>query len=140
MKIRRGKRTDFPVLMTLLTPTATEEPDKAQARYWRRLASDPMHDFYVAEQEGIIRGMVLVSYIRSLTHQRWQAILDLAVPVSAACDIAQELLNFAKMRARKRGCQHLLACVNTHERQEQLALLLRAGFLCTGEVLSCGLQ
>jgi N-acetylglutamate synthase-like GNAT family acetyltransferase len=139
-KIRRGKRTDFPALMTLLTSVTIQEPDKVQARYWRRLASDPAHDFYVAEQEGRVRGMVLVSYTRSLTDQRWQAIFDLIAPVSTACDIAQELLNFAKLRARKRGCRHLLVWVKTYERQEQLAFLLRAGFLGAGEVLSCELQ
>jgi len=139
MKIRRGKRTDFPALLTLLTPGGTQESDKTQARYWRRLASDPTHDFYVADQEGKVRGMVLVSYTRSLTEQRWQAIFDLIAPVSTTCDIAQELLNFAKLRARRRGCQRLQICFKAYEHQEQLAFLLRAGFLGIGEVLSCKL-
>lgn len=141
VKIRRGKRTDFPLLLQLLASTAPQEIDKAQVRYWRRVASDPIHDFYVAEQGGIIRGMVLVSYIRGLTSQGWRAIVDLVAPVSAVCDIGLLLLNFAKTRAQQRGCHHILVWNTPKEHSEELTtLFVQAGFLRSGEVLSCALR
>jgi len=138
-KIRRGKRTDFPALRALLAPTAQAGADKAQARHWRRLASDPGHDFYVAEQEGTILGMVLVCYVRGLRHYGWQAILDLVIPPPSACTLGQQLLDFAKAHARKRGCQHLLVWGTDQAGDERLALLTQAAVDRAGEVLSCSL-
>jgi N-acetylglutamate synthase-like GNAT family acetyltransferase len=141
VKIRRGRRTDFPLLLQLLAPAAPQETGKAQVRYWRRVASDPTHDFYVAEQGGIVRGMVLVSYIRGLTSQGCRAILDLVAPVSVLCDIGLLLLNFAKTRAQQRGCHHIMVWDTPEEQAEELtALFVQAGFLRSGEVLSCALQ
>src|SRR5919197_2726052 len=136
VKIRRGKRADFPALGTLLAPTELGGADKAQTRHWRRLASDPGHDFYVAEQEGTIRGTVLVCYVRGLRHYGWQAILDLLMPSPAACTLGQQLLDFAKARARKRGCQHLFVWVTDQAGDERLSALAQAGFRRAGEVLS----
>jgi N-acetylglutamate synthase-like GNAT family acetyltransferase len=141
VKIRRGKRTDFPRLLQLLAPTVPQETEKAQVRYWRRVASDPTHDFYVAEQEGAVRGMVLVSYIRGLTSQGWRAILDLVAPVSALRDVGLLLLNFAKTRAQQRGCHHIMVWNTPEEHSEELtALFVQAGFRHSGEVLSCALR
>jgi N-acetylglutamate synthase-like GNAT family acetyltransferase len=139
--IRRGQRTDFPLLLQLLEPTALPEREKAQVRYWRRVASSPVHDFYVAEQEGIVHGMVLVSYIRGLRTQGWQAILDLVTPVSALLEVGPLLLDFAKARARRRGCQQIMVWHTTKDQTEELTtFFLQAGFLHSGEVLSCALQ
>ena len=140
VKIRRGKRTDFPTLLQLLTPIALQDIDKAQVRHWRRIAGDPTHDFYVAEQEGVVRGMVLVSYIRGLTYQGWQAILDLVAPVSALREVGLVLLNFAKTRAQQRGCHHILVWQTTPQEEGLTTLFCQAGFLRSGEVLSCALQ
>jgi len=139
--IRRGHRTDFPLLLQLLEPTTLPENEKAQVRYWRRVASSPVHDFYVAEQEGSVRGMVLVSYIRGLTTPGWQAILDLVAPASALREVGPLLLDFAKIRARQRGCQQLTVWHMMKNQAEELSTLFsQAGFLHSGEVLSCALQ
>lgn len=140
VKIRRGKRTDFPTLLQLFPQTVSLDINKAQVRFWRRVASDPAHDFYVAEQEGSVRGMVLVSYIRRLSCQGWQAILDLVAPISALRDVGLALLNFAKARAQRRGCQCILVWQTTSQAEGLTALLSQAGFLRSGEVLSCALQ
>ncbi len=139
VKIRRGKRTDFPALIALLHSQPPDEATKGQIRHWRRLASDPSLDFYIAEQEGTIRGMVLVCYIRELSRPGWQAILDIVAPASAEGVIGRVLLDFAKERARKRGCQCLLVYEIDHERDERCASLAQAGFHRVGEVLCCGL-
>jgi N-acetylglutamate synthase-like GNAT family acetyltransferase len=139
VRIRRGRRTDVPALMGLLAATDHLTATKAQMRHWRRLASDPRHDFYVAEQAGAIRGMLLVCYVRELRKQGWQAILDMVTSASPECTLDQELLAFAKMRARKRGCQHLMVWLTDRAGDEQLAAFTRAGFQRSGAVLSCGL-
>lgn len=139
VKIRRGKRTDFPALMALLAPRAAVAVDGVQIRHWRRLASDPSHDFYVAEQEGAIRGIILVCYIRELRHPGWQAILDIVAPPFTECGIGQALLDFAKERARKRGCQQLMYMLS-REGSDFYTSLSPFGFQRVGEVLSCRLS
>src|SRR5262249_47440955 len=138
VKIRRGKRTDSPALPGLLPPPARGGARKEQIRHWRRLASDPGLDFYIAEQEGTVRGMVLICYIRELSHPGWQAVLDVIAPLSADDGIAQALLDFGKERARRRGCRRLLVHEIDHERDGRHAALAHAGFHRVGEVLSCG--
>ena len=140
IKIRRGKRTDFPALIALVHSQSPCEANKGQVRHWRRLAGDPSLDFYIAEQEGTIRGMVLVCYIRELSRPGWQAILDVVAPVSEECGIGRALLDFVKGRARKRGCQRLLVYKIAHEGDEWCASLTQAGFHRVGDVLCCGLS
>lgn len=139
IKIRRGKRTDFPALLTLLPAAQQRQPTKTQVRHWRRLASDLRHDFYVAEQEGTVRGIVLVCYIRTLKQYGWQALLDLVVSAVDHCHIGQKLLAFAKARARKRGCRTLLICTPDQGKQEVRLFLAQAGFSRVGDMLSCEL-
>lgn len=138
--IRRAKRTDLPALAPLLAFPPTHNTDKKHTQHWRRLASDPAHDFYVAEQQGTLQGMVLVSYVRTLVHLGWLAILDLALMPPAATEISFELIEFAKARARKRGCQRIVVYTGDSEHQMPLTPLLETGFLRTEEVLSCPLQ
>jgi N-acetylglutamate synthase-like GNAT family acetyltransferase len=139
IKIRRGKRTDFPALLALLPSARHTAPTKTQVRHWRRVASDLRHDFYVAEQEGVVLGMVLVCYIRTLTQERWHALLDIVVSPVNACHIGQKLLAFAKARARKRGCRTLFAWVLDQGEQDRCLPLAQAGFSRAGDVLSCEL-
>jgi hypothetical protein len=138
--IRRGKRTDLPELASRLLFPQSQATDKKQAQHWRRLAGDAAHDFYVAEQQNTLQGMVLVSYVRTLAHLGWLAILDLAIVATAPKEISFELIDFAKTRARKRGCQQLIAydCASKHHLP--LTPLLETGFLRMGEVLFCPLQ
>ena len=150
IKIRRGKRTDIPALRALLNPAGAVTPDisKHETRYWRRLAADPSLDFYVAEYAGRLQGLVLVCYIRRLDYHGWCAVLDFALSGSVAedlrDDIGQALINFAKTRARKRGCQQLVvhpSDADSPYRQELLkALLTGHGFQSVGSLLSCPLS
>ena len=140
IKIRRGRRTDEAALEILLSPVTRTDSAKAQVRHWRRLASDPRLDFYVAEHDdGSIQGVVLVCYIRQLRVSGWEAVLDIAVHPAAASTIGQILLDFAKARARKRGCQQLRLYIPYASRDQHYGFLAQAGFVPTGDVLSCGL-
>jgi N-acetylglutamate synthase-like GNAT family acetyltransferase len=139
-KIRRGRRTDEAALEILLSLVTRTDSAKAQVRHWRRLASDPSLDFYVAEHDdGSIQGVVLVCYVRQLRVRGWEAMLDIAVHPAAASTIGQILLDFAKARARKRGCQQLHIYTQYASRDQQYGFLAQAGFVLTGDVLSCGL-
>ena len=140
VKIRRGKRTDFLALTALLSLPAPCAAKREQIRHWRRLASDPRFDFYIAEQAGTVRGMVLICYIRELSRPGWQAVLDVVAPLSAEGGIGQALLDFGKERARKRGCQRLLVYGSDHEQDGRRAALAQAGFHSVGDVLCCGLR
>jgi N-acetylglutamate synthase-like GNAT family acetyltransferase len=139
VKIRRGKRTDLPALAALLKPEASALIDKVQTRHWRRLASDPGLDFYIAEHDGTILGALLVCYIRTLRKQGWQAILDVALTVTSPCGLGLALVRFAKMRARKRGCRQLIAWRGKMETNGNLAVLQQGGFRPAGDMLSCEL-
>jgi hypothetical protein len=138
--IRRGKRTDLPELVALFSFPQAQDTDRKHAQHWRRLANDPAHDFYVAEQHDSLQGMVLVSYVRTLVHLGWLAILDLAIVSTAQPEVSLELIDFAKTRARKRGCQDLVVYTCTSKHHLPLTSLLETGFLRMGEVLSYPLQ
>lgn len=135
LRIRRAKRTDIPALRLLATPAAAKSISRTETRYWRRLASDPRLDFYVAEQAGAVQGMLLVCYVRTLGSPGWQALLDLIVRPAVVPDIAQALLDFAKARARQRGCQQLLVQSDRADRQ----LLTQNGFAAAGPLFACPL-
>jgi hypothetical protein len=137
--IRRGKRTDLPALAPLLSFPPAYDTDKKHTQHWRRLVSDPSHDFYVAERHGTLQGMVLVSYVRTLLYLGWLAILELALPSPAQQDVSRELIDFAKKRARQRGCQRIIMLIDGSAQSMPLTSLLETGFLRTGEVLSCPL-
>jgi N-acetylglutamate synthase-like GNAT family acetyltransferase len=139
VKIRRGRRTDLSGLLALLPPTAPAALDKAQVRRWRRLASDPSLDFYVAEQNGALLGALLICYVRTLREQGWRAILELALLPSSSCELGQDLVKFAKARARQRGCRSLIVWRSDATDNGQLATFLQGGFHPLGEVLSCEL-
>jgi hypothetical protein len=139
IKIRRGRRTDFPALQKLFSSGMPALADKAQVRHWRRLASDPGLDFYVAEQDGAILGALLVCYVRVLREPGWQAILDMASLMPSVCSLGPLLVNFAKARARKRGCRQLLAWRTGAAGDDHFNVLMQGGFRPFGEVLSCDL-
>ena len=136
LRIRRAKRTDISALRLLAAPAAAESISRAETRHWRHLASDPRLDFYVAEQAGAVQGMLLVYYMRPLGSPGWQALLDLIVRPAVAPDIAQALLDFAKARARQRGCQQLLVQSDRADRQ----LLTQNGFAAAGPLFACPLD
>jgi len=137
--IRRGKRTDLPALVKLLNPFALTSLDKVQVRHWRRLASDPSLDFYIAEHNGAVSGALLVCYIRMLREQGWQAVLDVAFASTSSGELRQAILTFAKKRAQKRGCRQLIMWRAEAKADSDLAVLQQGGFRPAGDVLSCDL-
>ncbi len=142
LTIRRGRRTDLSACQTLLFPDASsEEWRKAEVRHWRRLARDPALDFYVAQHDGLLQGMILVSYVRRLRRSGWLAIVDIAVLPAAPVQVGQALLSFAKERARKRACPSMVWLPGSCQSTSQLtpAFLRAHGFQQVGAFWSCSL-
>ena len=139
--IRRGRRTDISACQAMLFPnTSDEEWRKTEVRHWRRLARDPTLDFYVAQQDGGLQGIVLVSYVRRLRHHGWQAVLDIALLPSAPTQVGQALLDFALGRAQKRACPSVVWLPYPDQSTEQLTPTFREnGFQQIGEFWACKL-
>ena len=137
--IRRGRRTDIRACRAMLYPDAADTDfEQAEVRHWRRLAQDPAHDFYVAQSDDVLYGMVLVSYVRRLRQRGWQAILDIAVLPTAPDNIEKELIDFAKERARKRACLSI-AWLPSKDDPLPPAWCGENGFQKVGEFWSCDL-
>ena len=81
----------------------------------------------------------MVGYLRSLLYPGWRASLDIGVLASAAGEVGQALLDFAKARARKRGCKlmDLQACNAPGLGTEEL--LKKNGFSRVGGLFLCPL-
>ena len=112
VRIRRGRRTDFVAVMSLLATSGTPlpPPDRATLRRFRNICSDLGADFYLSVEGEVATGLVYVTYTRQLTTPA-RASLDQLV-VGAAHQrrgIGGALLDFAQKRAVRRGC-NLLAC------------------------------
>ena len=143
LTIRRGRRTDLAACQAVLFPDTPDEGwGKAEVRHWRRLARDPALDFYVAQQDGKLQGMILVSYIRRLRRSSWQAIVDIAVFPSAPAQVGQALLNFAKERAKQRACPSVvwLPCSGQSTVPLTPTFFRDNGFQQVGEFWSCLLE
>ncbi len=143
LTIRRGKRTDLAACQTMLFPdTADDEWRKAEVRHWRRLARDPALDFYVAQHNGVLQGMILVNYMRRLRHSGWLAVVDIAVLPSASAQVGQALLDLAKERAHKRACPSVVWLPGSGLSTAQLTptFFRENGFQQTGEFWSYPLE
>lgn len=143
LTIRRGRRTDLIACQTMLFPdTSDEEWHKAEVRHWRRLTRDPALDFYVAQHDGVLQGMILVNYIRRLRRSGWLAVVDIAVLPSASVQVGQALLSFAKERAQKRACPSVVWLPFPDQSTMQLtsAFFRDNGFQQIGEFWSCPLE
>lgn len=139
LRVRRGKRADMTALHTMLHPHGSEaETGKPEARHWRRLAHDPSVDFYVAQHDQGLHGMILLNYVRSLRQHGWQAFLDMAVGQSAPSNAKNALLDFAKRRARKRSCVSLVWLPGPQAAVPP-SVLVANGFRRSGEIWACDL-
>lgn len=142
-RIRRGKRTDLAALEALCRPGASAPRfGKDVARHWRRLADDPGLDFYVAQDDDGLHGVVLLSYVRRLRDRGWHAFVDIALEDAAPTSVGNALIEFAKRRARTRACDAVLWLPDLEVRTppEVAALLDGNGFCRRGACWSCPIE
>lgn len=142
-RIRRGKRTDLAALEALCHPGASApRSGKDVARHWRRLADDPGLDFYVAQDDDALHGVVLLSYVRRLRDRGWHAFVDIALKDAAPTSVGNALIGFAKRRARTRACDAVLWLPDLEVRTppEVGALLADNGFCRRGACWVCPIE
>ena len=142
-RIRRGKRTDLAALEALCRPDASApRSGKDVARHWRRLADDPGLDFYVAQDDDGLHGVVLLSYVRRLRDRGWHAFVDIALEDTAPMSVGNALIEFAKRRAHTRACDAVLWLPDLEVRTppEVAALLADNGFCRRGACWSCPIE
>lgn len=142
-RIRRGKRTDLAALEALCRPGASApRSGKDVARHWRRLADDPGLDFYVAQDDDGLHGVVLLSYVRRLRDRGWHAFVDIALEDAAPASVGNALIEFAKRRARTRACDAVLWLPDLEVRTppEVGALLADNGFCHRGACWACPIK
>ncbi len=111
--IRRTRRTDFTAVMSLLATSATAvpPPDRAALRRFRNIVNDLGADLYVAVVDGVLAGLVHVTYARQLTVPPAARLDQLVVAADfRRRGVGAALLGFARTRARRRGCADL-SCV-----------------------------
>jgi len=138
---RRARRSDFDAIRALLESSglAAPTPERAALRRFRRLVADLGADFYVAERDGRLLGVVHVTYTRHLTRSPRARLELLAVtPEARAGGVGRGLLALAAARARRRGCT-ALRCATPATPAEARAFLLRSGWRGAGEELEIDL-
>lgn len=142
-RIRRGKRTDLAALEALCRPgVSAPRSGKDVARHWRRLADDPGLDFYVAQDNDGLHGVLLLSYVRRLRDRGWHAFVDIALEDTAPMSVGNALIEFAKRRARTRACDAVLWLpdLEVPTPPEVGALLADNGFCPRGACWSCPIE
>jgi GNAT superfamily N-acetyltransferase len=133
--IRRGRRTDFTAVMSLLAAggMAVPVPERATLRRFRQVVADLGGDFYLALVDDVVVGLVHVTYARQLAAPP-SALLDqlVVVPAYRRRGIGSALLALAERRARQRGCDTFALVVPHPADAVARALLEKGGLAARG--------
>ncbi len=116
LHIRRSRRSDFTAVMALLAVGGipVPPPDRATLHRFRALVADLGTDLYLAEVDGTLAGLIHVTYARQLTVGPRAGIEQLFVVEGfRRRGIGTALLEFARRRARRRGCMALRCALST---------------------------
>jgi len=134
LQIRRGRRTDFTDVMRLLAGSGlpVPPPDRATLRRFRHIVADLGSDFYLALMEGVLAGLVHVTYTRRLATLP-DARLDQLIVAEAfrRRGVGSALWHFARERARRRGCDRVF-CV-TESAVSGREFIIKSGLQPRGE-------
>jgi GNAT superfamily N-acetyltransferase len=134
--IRRGRRTDFTAVMSLLAAggMAVPAPERATLRRFRQVVADLGGDFYLAAVDDVVVGLVHVTYARQLAAPPGASLDQLVVaPPYRRCGIGSALLAFAERRARQRGCDTFALVVPHTTNTAVRSFLERSGLAPSGE-------
>ncbi len=136
LKIRRGKRLDFAAVRALVASQSRWEglAEKKLARLFRRLVKNLGYDLYVAEHQGHICGVVVVSYHHLLVQGGLCALVNTLIAPEG--EIRRGLFAFALERAQKRGCRRVEVQIQEDQREEWDGLLAAYGFREAGRWFS----
>lgn len=133
VRIRRGRRTDFSAVMDLLAAGGLPVPpaDRATLKRFRNIVADLGADLYLAFDGEVALGFVHVTYTRQLTTGALAHLDQLLVAdAHRRRGVGSALLQFARRRAERRGCDRLTC---TLPAQSALAPFLgRHGLVASG--------
>lgn len=150
LQVRRAVESDLASIVALLADDplgAGREADNAAVttRYraaFDAIAEDPHHHLLVADVDGVVVGVLQLSFLPHLTyHGGWRAQIE-GVRVARAHrshGIGRTLLESAIERSRDRGC-HLVQLTTDRRRPEALRFYLDLGFEATHEGLKLHLS
>ncbi len=142
LRIRRARRTDFTAAMALMASTGMvlPVPDRRTLRRFRQIVADLGGDFYLAMNDEQPVGLVHVTYTRQLAAPPRAHLDQLLVAASSRRQgVGTALLDFARRRARRRGCA-FLACHLRQADPQTEAFLDRTGLQRDGETLLAPLE
>ena len=145
LQFRRAQRADVPALVHLLADDALGAQREADVlplpdAYWRAfdaIDADPNNELVVALHDGVIVGLLQLTFIPYLTHQgAWRAQIE-GVRVAAAhrsSGIGGRLFAWAIERARERGCR-MVQLTSDKARPDAIRFYQRLGFVASHEGL-----
>ena len=107
IRIRRGRRTDYPALAALCAWPLRDGSPARSVRLYRRTVADLAYDLYVAEDGKRPIGVVAVSYVRTLRLGGQRATLEelYVDPERRGAGVGRRLLELAVRRAARRGAR-----------------------------------
>lgn len=141
VRVRRATRDDLPAIVALLRDDrlgaarerAAETTD-ALAPYrdaFDEIARDPQHELLVLERDGMVAGVLQLSFLRHLTHQGGLRAQIEGVRIDSARrggGLGRVLIGEAVRRARARGC-HLVQLTTDRQRPDARVFYERLGFV-----------
>jgi GNAT superfamily N-acetyltransferase len=107
IRIRRGRRKDYPALAALCAWPQRDGSPARSMRLFRHTVADLAYDLYVAEDGDRPIGVVAVSYVRVLRLGGQRATLEeiYVAPERRGSGVGRRLLDFAVGRAEGRGAR-----------------------------------
>lgn len=115
----------------------TDPPPESYYRAFEAIAQDPNNELIVAEADGIVVGVLQMTFIPGMTYQGgWRALMEgvhVAAPVRSQ-GIGRRLFQWAIERARQKGCR-LLQLTSDKSRPDAIRFYQRLGFVASHEGL-----
>ncbi len=100
---------------------------------FKQIDKDPNNELIVAEQRGLIIGMLQLTFIPYLTHQgSWRCLIE-GVRVHSRCrgqGVGQVFFEWAIDRAKQRGCQ-LVQLTSDKQRPDAIRFYESLGFVAS---------
>ena len=149
MVFRLANAPDLPRLVEMLADDAlgaTRERYETPLPHgyhdaFETITRDPNNELLVAESDGLVVGMLQLTYLPSLTYQgRWRAMVE-GVRVAREArsgGVGRQLLEHALERARRRDC-HMVQLTTDKARPDALKFYEGLGFVASHEGMKLSL-
>lgn len=106
------------------------------------IATDPNNELIVADNHGVVIGVMQITFIPSLTYQGgWRALIE-GVRIHASMrslGLGRRMFEWAIQRARERGC-HIVQLTTDKTRPEAVRFYASLGFIASHEGMKLHLR